>query len=117
MASIGLVWYLVLYYWLIPTCKFISISVVAGLLLGSLVSRIHRHSVLGVCVVDKTSLTGILVSACTTVLLLAAAVGLFVPGWVVLIFLFLSLLFQRWYITLYIRIVVVILSLLTDRQR
>ena len=67
-------------------------------------------------VVDKSSLTGIWVSACTTVLLLAAAVGLFVPGWVVLIF-FCSCCSCSNGGILYIRIVVVILSLLTDRQR
>ena len=57
------------------------------------VSRVQRVSSVGVT--DVSSLTGILIGA-EVVLLLAASVGLFVPGQIVLAFLFLLVLFHRW---------------------
>ena len=59
-------------------------------------SRVQRISSVGV--INGSSLTGILVTVCATVLLLAASVGLFVPGRVVLAFLFVLVLFHRRYI-------------------
>ena len=59
-------------------------------------SRVPGVSSVGV-ILDGSSLTGILVTVCATVLLLAAGVGLFVPGRVVLAFLFLLVLFNRRY--------------------
>ena len=47
-------------------------------------SRVPGVSSVGV-ILDGSSLTGILVTVCATVLLLAASVGLFVPGRVVLV--------------------------------
>ena len=50
-----------------------------------------------VSVMDGLSLMVLSVSACATVLLLTASVGLFVQGWIVLlVFLFLFSLFHRW---------------------
>ena len=57
------------------------------------VSRVQRVSSVGVT--DVSSLTGISIGA-EVVLLLAASVGLFVPGQIVLAFLFLLVLFHRW---------------------
>ena len=51
------------------------------------VSRVERVSSVGET--DGSSLTGVSVSVCATVLLLAASVGLFAPGRIVLVFLFL----------------------------
>ena len=58
------------------------------------VSMVQRVSSVGV--MDGSSLTGVSVSVCATVLLLAASVGLFVPGRIVLVFLFLLALSHRW---------------------
>ena len=58
------------------------------------VSTVQR--ILSVGVMDGLSLAGVLVSVCATVLLLAASVGLFVPGRIVLVFLFLLALSHRW---------------------
>ena len=52
------------------------------------------QKIVSVGVMDGSSLTGISVSVCATVLLLAASVGLFVPGRLVLVFLFLLALFH-----------------------
>ena len=57
-------------------------------------SRVQRVSSVGVT--DGSSLTGISVRVCATVLLLASSVCLFLPGRIVLVFLFLLELFHRW---------------------
>ena len=57
-------------------------------------SKVRR--VLSIGVTDRSSLTGISVSVRATVLLLAASVGLFVPGRIVLVLLYLLALFHQW---------------------
>ena len=57
------------------------------------VSTVQR--ILSVGVMDGLSLAGVLVSVCATVLLLVASVGFFVPGQIVLVFLFLLALSHR----------------------
>ena len=57
------------------------------------VSTVQR--ILSVGVMDGLSLAGVLVSVCATVLLLVASVGFFVPGRIVLVFLFLLALSHR----------------------
>ena len=59
------------------------------------VSMVQRVASVGV--MDGSSLTGISVIVCATLLLLAASGGLFVPGRVVLAFLFVVVLFHRRY--------------------
>ena len=68
--------------------------------MGSL-SRVQR--LLKVWVANKSSLTGISVSTCAIVFLFVLPVGvdLVVLGQIVLVFLFLLLLFQQWYIPIY----------------